>query len=184
MIPARNHQLFYSNIVYSVLHSCVQPSWRHGAVLPVPGGDRLQVRAVRAARLPRPPPLPHLPGAATSLYCAIRCNCQGECLPFTIESRPGKGNVVVATRDIRPSEVECCSHWKVGKVVDVSDVYLQVVLHDDAAVVGPNYETEAVCLECLGRVDGSVLCNLCNLPLCSEACQGGPNHLPECLVSN
>jgi len=86
---------------------------------------------------------------------------QGECLPFTIESRPGKGNVVVATRDIRPSEV---------------------VLHDDAAVVGPNYETEAVCLECLGRVDGSVLCNLCNLPLCSEACQGGPNHLPECLV--
>ena len=91
--------------------------------------------------------------------------------------------MVVATRDIRPSEVHRVAAVT-GKDVDVSDDYLQVVLHDDAAVVGPNYETEAVCLECLGRVDGSVLCNLCNLPLCSEACQGGPNHLPECLVSN
>ena len=47
-------------------------------------------------------------------------------------------------------------------------------------MVGPNYETEAVCLECLRRVDGSVLCHHCGLPLCSEACRDGPLHRPEC----
>merc|ERR1712130_842013 len=37
-----------------------------------------------------------------------------------------------------------------------------------------------VCVECLGRPDGSILCHLCQLPLCSEACRDGPNHKPEC----
>ena len=37
-------------------------------------------------------------------------------------------------------------------------------------------------MECLGRVDGSVLCHLCNLPLCSDTCRDGPRHQPECLV--
>ena len=37
---------------------------------------------------------------------------------------------------------------------------LQIILEDLPAVLGPNYETEAVCLECLSRVDGSYLCTL------------------------
>ena len=49
-------------------------------------------------------------------------------------------------------------------------------------MLGPNYETEAVCLECLGRVDGTILCHHCNLPLCSEECRDGPRHRPECRV--
>ena len=53
----------------------------------------------------------------------------------------------------------------------------QLILEDWPAVVGPNYETEAVCLECLGRVDGSVLCHHCNLPLCSEQCRSGLSSL-------
>ena len=57
---------------------------------------------------------------------------------------------------------------------------MQLILEDYPAVVGPNYETEAVCLECLRRVDGSILCHHCNLPLCSEACRDGPLHRPEC----
>ena len=39
---------------------------------------------------------------------------------------------------------------------------LQIILEDLPAVLGPNYETEAVCLECLSRVDGSYLCTLVN----------------------
>ena len=49
-------------------------------------------------------------------------------------------------------------------------------------MVGPNYETEAVCLECLSRVDGSYLCSKCNLPLCGDQCTGGQYHRPECQV--
>jgi len=81
------------------------------------------------------------------------------CLPFTVLYKEGVGRYVVASRDIKASEV---------------------ILEDTPAVLGPNYETEAVCLECLSRVDGSVLCQLCNLPLCSDKCQDGPKHRPEC----
>ena len=49
-------------------------------------------------------------------------------------------------------------------------------------MLGPNYETEAVCLECLSRADGSVLCHHCNLPLCSDKCREGPKHRAECQV--
>jgi len=71
------------------------------------------------------------------------------------------GRCVLASRDIKASEV---------------------ILEDTPAVLGPNYETEAVCLECLSRADGSILCELCNLPLCSESCKGGLRHQPECQV--
>ena len=59
----------------------------------------------------------------------------------------------------------------------------QIILEDYPAALGPNYETEAVCLECLSRVDGSYLCSKCNLPLCGEQCTNGPMHLPECQAS-
>eukprot|EP00092_Neocalanus_flemingeri_P013253 GFUD01014283.1.p1 GENE.GFUD01014283.1~~GFUD01014283.1.p1 ORF type:complete len:522 (+),score=161.87 GFUD01014283.1:236-1801(+) len=83
------------------------------------------------------------------------------CLPFTVLYKEGVGRYVVATRDIKASEV---------------------ILEDHPAVLGPNYETEAVCLECLSRADGSVLCHHCNLPLCSDKCRDGPKHKAECDV--
>ena len=39
-----------------------------------------------------------------------------------------------------------------------------------------------MCLECGQRVDGSYLCGLCNMPMCSEACQVGSTHYNECQV--
>jgi len=80
-------------------------------------------------------------------------------MPFTVKVAEGVGRYVVATRDIAAMEV---------------------ILEDTPDCLGPNYETEAVCLECLGRVDGSFLCHHCNLPLCSENCRDGPRHKPEC----
>ena len=55
-----------------------------------------------------------------------------------------------------------------------------MILEDRPACLGPCFDTEAVCVEflgfrfrflqvcveCLGRPDGSVLCHLCQLPLC------------------
>lgn len=81
------------------------------------------------------------------------------CLPFTVKVAPGVGRYVVATRNISASEI---------------------ILEDIPACVGPNFDTEAICLECMGRVDGSILCVHCNLPLCSEECRDGPRHKPEC----
>jgi len=81
------------------------------------------------------------------------------CLPFTVRVGEGVGRYVVATRDIKAG---------------------QVILEDRPACLGPCFDTEAVCVECLGRPDGSVLCHHCQLPLCSEACRDGPNHKPEC----
>lgn len=83
------------------------------------------------------------------------------CLPFTVMYKEGVGRYVVASRDIKASEIILC---------------------DTPAVLGPNYETEAVCLECLSRADGSVLCHHCNLPLCSDKCREGPKHRAECQV--
>jgi len=115
-------------------------------------------------------PLCSLCQAPTSSYCP-ECNIpccslhitahrpRDVCMPFTVRVQEGLGRYVVATRDIAAMEV---------------------ILEDTPAVLGPNYETEAVCVECLGRVNGSVLCHLCNLPMCSEECRDGPRHKPEC----
>jgi len=108
--------------------------------------------------------------APTSLSCsACRVACcslhltahrpADVCLPFTVRVGEGVGRYVVATRDIKAG---------------------QVILEDRPACLGPCFDTEAVCVECLGRPDGSVFCHLCQLPLCSEACRDGPNHRPEC----
>ena len=39
-----------------------------------------------------------------------------------------------------------------------------------------------MCLECGQKVDGSYLCGLCNMPMCSESCQVGSTHYNECQV--
>jgi len=82
-----------------------------------------------------------------------------QCLPFTVRVGEGVGRYVVATRDIKAGEL---------------------ILEDRPAVWGPCFDTEAVCVECLGRPDGTIFCHRCNFPLCSEACRDGPNHKPEC----
>jgi hypothetical protein len=33
-----------------------------------------------------------------------------------------------------------------------------------------------------GRVDGSILCENCIMPICSEQCRNGTNHAVECSV--
>jgi len=86
----------------------------------------------------------------------------GFCLPFTVEDRPGKGNVLVAVRDIKPFET---------------------IILDRPAIVGPFDETTPRCLECYSEVSVSgYKCSKCNLPLCGPQCEGGQTHEPECLV--
>ena len=67
---------------------------------------------------------------------------------WAVEYKEGVGNHVIATRDIEPNEVR-----KLGQDISLENVsYLvQVIIIDRPAVLGPNYETEAVCLECLSR---------------------------------
>ena len=56
------------------------------------------------------------------------------CLPYTAGRLPGKGRVLFATRDIKP---------------------LELILVDPGTVVGPNYKSEPVCLQCLRPVSGA-----------------------------
>ena len=59
---------------------------------------------------------------------------QDSCLPFTAGTLPDKGRVLFATRDIRP---------------------LELILVDPGTVVGPNYKSDPVCLQCLRTVTGT-----------------------------
>ena len=54
-----------------------------------------------------------------------------QCLPFTIENRGVKGNVIVAARDIRPFET---------------------IIIDRPAIIGPFDDTLPECLECYKEV--------------------------------
>ena len=74
----------------------------------------------------------------------------------------GKGRVLIATRDIKP---------------------LEVVLVDPGTVVGPNYGSSKVCIECLKLIDNtSPKCTICEFPLCSMLCANGPRHSEECSI--
>ena len=86
----------------------------------------------------------------------------GSCLPFTVEDRKGKGNVIVAVRDIKPFET---------------------IILDRPAIIGPFDDTNPECLECYSKVSVSgYKCTRCNLPLCGPQCEGGQIHAPECEV--
>ena len=72
---------------------------------------------------------------------------------WAVEYKEGVGNHVLATRDIEPNEVNN-EQMRERLMCDLCDILmsiLQVILTDCPAVLGPNYETEAVCLECLSR---------------------------------
>ena len=59
---------------------------------------------------------------------------------------------------------------------------LEIVLVDPGTVVGPNYSSRPVCLECLMPVTGDYTCSGCRFPMCSEKCEGGPRHKRECAI--
>lgn len=84
---------------------------------------------------------------------------QTNCLPFTIRRSEEKGNILVATRDIKPFEI---------------------ILKDKPAIVGPFDDSSRKCLECFRDMSSIYGCSLCNLPLCGPGCEGGPRHREEC----
>ena len=81
------------------------------------------------------------------------------CAPFTVCYGEGVGHYMVAVRDIKQMEV---------------------VLREEPVVVGPYTQTTPQCLQCCRKVDGSYRCELCNFPVCNQACSEGSNHVVEC----
>ena len=98
-------------------------------------------------------------------YCSeehlARHRYQDYCLPFAAGTLPDKGRVLFATRDIQP---------------------LELILVDPGTVVGPNYKSEPVCLQCLRTVAGTYRCPVCRFPLCDERCRLGDRHRRECSI--
>ena len=84
---------------------------------------------------------------------------QDYCLPYRAGRLPGKGRVLFSTRDIRP---------------------LELILVDPGTVLGPNYKSEPVCLQCLRQVQGNYRCPACRFPMCDEDCARGERHSREC----
>eukprot|EP00088_Acartia_fossae_P007796 TRINITY_DN13658_c0_g1_i4.p1 TRINITY_DN13658_c0_g1~~TRINITY_DN13658_c0_g1_i4.p1 ORF type:complete len:561 (-),score=83.36 TRINITY_DN13658_c0_g1_i4:334-1905(-) len=84
---------------------------------------------------------------------------QNYCFPYKVVWKPGKGKCLVAARDIEAMEL---------------------ILFDQALVVGPRNITDQVCLECGKEVDGKYCCGICKFPMCGELCQVGKLHQMEC----
>ena len=101
-------------------------------------------------------------------YCSkghleVHKNRSGDCQPFQLQRREGVGRILVATRDVKPFEV---------------------VLEDVGVAWGPFDDSESLCVVCLSEVsaDNPLLCQDCNLPICSLTCGSSRTHDPECLV--
>eukprot|EP00095_Tigriopus_kingsejongensis_P004000 maker-scaffold1031_size68893-snap-gene-0.21 protein:Tk04000 transcript:maker-scaffold1031_size68893-snap-gene-0.21-mRNA-1 annotation:"protein isoform a" len=96
-----------------------------------------------------------------SLHLAIH-QPQGTklCLPFTVESRPGIGRVLVASRDIPQGDI---------------------AIYDEALVLAP--ENGTVCCACVANIeDDPHWCSRCAAPLCGD-CQSSPgDHEAECEI--
>ncbi|TRY62157.1 hypothetical protein TCAL_03700 [Tigriopus californicus] len=90
-----------------------------------------------------------------------RLEDQSYCCPYEVDVKAGIGRILRATRAIKAMEI---------------------VLIDPGTVVGPNYSSTPVCLDCLSSVDGSFLCPCCRFPLCSTDCSTGSMHQDECLI--
>ena len=103
------------------------------------------------------------PHCAAVYFCSAehfaRHRHQDYCLPFRAGRLPDKGRVLFSTRDIRP---------------------LELILVDPGTVLGPNYKSEPVCLECLRQVPGHYRCPACRFPMCDEVCARGERHSREC----
>ena len=83
------------------------------------------------------------------------------CFPYKSGRLPEKGRVLFATRDIKP---------------------LELVLIDPGTVVGPNYKSRPVCLQCLRVVETGFKCRKCQFPMCNLDCADGARHRQECEI--
>jgi len=81
------------------------------------------------------------------------------CYPWTVESIPRVGRVLVAVRDIK---------------------HLEVILEDEPVGLSPTQDTSQLCLECfkLLPADDPYICT-CGFPMCNKTCAGGERHKPE-----
>ena len=64
-----------------------------------------------------------------------------------MENKPIVGNVLVATRDIKATEI---------------------ILEEYPAATGHNTKSKPCCMECLGPVQPEDRCDICNFPLCKK----------------
>ncbi|XP_023331827.1 protein msta [Eurytemora carolleeae] len=85
----------------------------------------------------------------------------GACAPFQINSDSNVGRFLTAKRDIRAGEIICC---------------------EEPLIVGPNQETNPICLGCLAEIDTSYVCSGCGYPMCDEECSSSAYHTQECLI--
>jgi len=78
---------------------------------------------------------------------------------FRIVDRPKVGRCLLATREISP---------------------LEIILTDEPAVIGPQHDSLAVCVQCLRVHEDDFYCSNCSQPLCDEECRDEPEHTQEC----
>jgi len=83
------------------------------------------------------------------------------CFPFNIANVEGKGNCMVASRDISP---------------------LEVILVDGPLGVAPIQDSLPVCLQCFKKLDVGFQCPGCDAPMCGEVCSRGDKHREECKI--
>ena len=98
-------------------------------------------------------------------YCSKNCQTKGwlkhgrECKPWKLTKHPDLGRYMVATRNIEAGEL---------------------ILSDDALLIGPKQITEPVCLACYRPVKGKYRCKTCGFPMCDKDCSEAESHKPEC----
>ena len=90
-----------------------------------------------------------------------RLNGNDYCFPYQADNKEGIGRILRATRNIKA---------------------MDIVLIDPGTVVGPNYSSKPICLECLRPVGEPVVCLGCRFPMCSEECRNGVRHQKECEI--
>ena len=82
------------------------------------------------------------------------------CFPWRVETIPGKGRVMVTTRDVLAGET---------------------LFMEEPIVHGPN-QGRPICLTCYSTVSLDYLCEDCGYPMCDSDCARDPAHRAECEV--
>ncbi|CAD7088383.1 unnamed protein product [Hermetia illucens] len=100
-------------------------------------------------------------------YCSVEHQKQDwknhklQCHPFKIEHNEKFGRYLVASRNIKASEV---------------------VLRESCLVCGPNQISGPVCVGCMKGLQANdyLECERCGWPVCQRICQNSPEHRGEC----
>ena len=87
----------------------------------------------------------------------------GRCYPYRVEYDCEMGRYLVATRNIKQGEV---------------------ILHEEALVLGPYTRSKPQCLNCFKLINPQTRqdCLKCGFPACDEKCMEGRYHQQECEV--